>query len=162
MTMSNRYTYVKFDEGNQMVLDNFREMVVTLDAEISALDKSRYQSLTLTKLEECFMYIGKAMRDIQLEDNKKADDAKFAELPTYELQYLKKHENEGEYYTLELCRYKAPEQFNDAIRHIRKCFGVSGILLMGHKGTELRFATANYDLLVKIEALLISEGLLSK
>ena len=65
-----RFDYVKYDE--QAIADQaaFKEDVTFLENRINAIGNSgssaRSRSLALTKLEECYMWIGKAIRDEQV------------------------------------------------------------------------------------------------
>jgi hypothetical protein len=43
--------------------------MISVESLIESLGKSRPQSLALTSLEECYMWIGKAIRDNQIERN---------------------------------------------------------------------------------------------
>jgi hypothetical protein len=66
-THSNRFDYVKYDDAAQakqlqakMMMQNMETWAVTF------LPAGRPQSLVLTKLEEAYMWIGKAIRDEQV------------------------------------------------------------------------------------------------
>lgn len=66
-----RFDYVSFDERSQRNLQHFKECVEELEDEIeTTLKAPRYKAIALTKLEEVFMFIGKAIRDDQLERSK--------------------------------------------------------------------------------------------
>lgn len=69
----NRLDYVKYDEGAYKVQEYFKlrfnEIIVILEE----MGASRSQSLALTKLEEAYMWIGKAIRDDQLRRNGKIE-----------------------------------------------------------------------------------------
>lgn len=66
--MSNRFDYVRYDEvaaSKQTVAKGF---MIAVEEFIDAhLPKGRSSSLALTKLEEVYMWMGKAIRDEQLE-----------------------------------------------------------------------------------------------
>lgn len=62
-----RFDYVKYDE--QAVADqaHFKAKFETLDHDVETkLPNGRAKSLVLTKLEEAYMWIGKAIRDEQV------------------------------------------------------------------------------------------------
>ncbi len=65
-----RFDYVKYDDKayhNQACL---KAKCETLEAEINDfIESPRAKALALTKLEECYMWIGKAVRDDQLARN---------------------------------------------------------------------------------------------
>lgn len=64
-----RFDYVKYDGiaiGQQAV---YKDMCQDLEKSISYLKPGRAQALALTALEECYMWIGKAIRDEQIERN---------------------------------------------------------------------------------------------
>lgn len=68
--MGTRFDYVKYDEQAQFLQDSFKKMFVNLEQQIEAMPAGRYKALALTKLEECYMFIGKVIRDDQIERNK--------------------------------------------------------------------------------------------
>jgi hypothetical protein len=62
-----RFDYVKYDEEAEQMQKAFKEGVTFLEADIeSMLVSPRAKALALTKLEECYMWIGKAIRDDQI------------------------------------------------------------------------------------------------
>jgi hypothetical protein len=68
-----RFDYVKYDSKAQDDQAFFKDIAESLEREIStALGSPRAKSLALTKPEECYMWIGKAIRDDQIERNRKS------------------------------------------------------------------------------------------
>lgn len=66
-----RFDYVKYDETAILKQAMFKEMFETVDKTIEMeMTNSRAKSLILTKLEEAYMWIGKAIRDEQVEKRK--------------------------------------------------------------------------------------------
>jgi len=53
--------YVQPTEEQKVIMQNFRDKYQSLYEEVSAMDKSRGQSLALTKLEESAMWLNKAI-----------------------------------------------------------------------------------------------------
>ena len=69
-----RFDYVKYDEQAMILQDSFKGILKQLDSSISIyLRPGRAQSLALTKLEEAYMWIGKAIRDDQIARNGSAE-----------------------------------------------------------------------------------------
>ncbi len=64
-----RFDYVRYDEPAQNLQATFKADVEILEANIEKLSNGRYKALALTKLEECYMHIGKAIRDDQIARN---------------------------------------------------------------------------------------------
>lgn len=64
-----RFESVKFDELNAQVFDELRKQYSILSKSIECLGQRTYQEMAQTKLEESFMWVGKALRDIQLHRN---------------------------------------------------------------------------------------------
>jgi hypothetical protein len=50
-----------------------KEAVQEVELVINLLPEGRAKSLALTKLEECYMWIGKAVRDLQITSNGTAE-----------------------------------------------------------------------------------------
>lgn len=61
-----RFDYIRYDEEAQKLQDEAKRLVVSLETFLDTLPKGRPQALALTKLEECYMWIGKAIRDRQV------------------------------------------------------------------------------------------------
>jgi hypothetical protein len=69
-----RFDYVKYDSSSVLTQELFKNEVSELESYIDAeLFSNRAKALALTKLEECYMWIGKAIRDDQIERNGKAE-----------------------------------------------------------------------------------------
>lgn len=62
-----RFDYVKYDDTHTAKQVEAKKVCIELEKEINKLPGGRYQSLAMTKLEECYMYIGKSIRDMQIE-----------------------------------------------------------------------------------------------
>lgn len=67
--MANRYDYVRYDETAQSKQQEFKDAFIALEAKVEGLSAGRAKSLVHTKLEEAYMWIGKAIRDDQVERN---------------------------------------------------------------------------------------------
>lgn len=66
----NRFDYVKYDETSMNIQNWFKDKVIDLEREIQCvLVSPRAKALALTKLEEVYMWIGKAIRDDQMTRN---------------------------------------------------------------------------------------------
>lgn len=73
--MSNRFDYIKYDEENIIKSEALRKLCVELEENVDTLlPNSREKSLALTKLEEVFMWIGKAIRNDQIRTKKELED----------------------------------------------------------------------------------------
>lgn len=60
------FDYTKFDASSQETQAVFKKAFENIEAEaIYRLGKSRAASLVMTKLEEAYMWVGKAIRDAQ-------------------------------------------------------------------------------------------------
>lgn len=69
-----RFDYVKYDNQALTAQEAFKKHAQEMEAGIELLVKSpRAKALALTKLEECYMWIGKAIRDDQIERNGSAE-----------------------------------------------------------------------------------------
>jgi hypothetical protein len=67
MRDSTRFNYVRYDESAQIFSNAAKDLSVNLENFIEdALNSSRAKALALTKLEECYAWIGKAIRDDQI------------------------------------------------------------------------------------------------
>jgi hypothetical protein len=69
MQPSTRFDYVAYDDTAQEQQKLFKEKFQHLEASVGALGQGRAQSLILTKLEEAYMWVGKAVRDEQIKRN---------------------------------------------------------------------------------------------
>lgn len=69
--MSNRFDYVAYDDEAATKQRIAKGFMIAVEGFIDAhLPKGRASSLALTKLEEVYMWIGKAIRDEQVENRK--------------------------------------------------------------------------------------------
>lgn len=72
-----RFDYVKYDEQAATLQADFKDRFEALEGTVALLVKpggaGRTASLALTKLEEAYMWIGKAIRDDQIERNGSAE-----------------------------------------------------------------------------------------
>lgn len=64
-----RFDYVRYDDQAQKTQDQFKAAMISIEAMIETLKNGRAKALALTKIEECYMWIGKAIRDEQIERN---------------------------------------------------------------------------------------------
>lgn len=64
-----RFDYVKYDEIAEAAQEGFKAMVKELEVHIEQIRSGRAKALALTKLEECYMWIGKGIRDDQIVRN---------------------------------------------------------------------------------------------
>jgi len=69
-----RFDYVKYDHIAVADQETFKTLFTKLEqATVTMLKPGRAQSLVLTKLEEAYMWVGKAIRDEQIARAGKAD-----------------------------------------------------------------------------------------
>ena len=62
-----RFNYVKYDNQASDVQEKFKEVCENLESMIEySLESPRAKALALTKLEEFYMWVGKAVRDDQI------------------------------------------------------------------------------------------------
>lgn len=65
-----RFDYVRYDDLAVQIQDQSKAMVSELEDYInSSVGSPRAKALAITKLEECYMWIGKAIRDDQISRN---------------------------------------------------------------------------------------------
>ncbi len=70
--MGKRFDFIKYDEEAMRKQAEFKLSFEVLDADIEKmLPAGRAKSLAITKLEEAYMWIGKGIRDEQIERNEK-------------------------------------------------------------------------------------------
>lgn len=62
-----RFGHVQFDDENKNLSKACREGCITLEAQLEKLPVSRERSIAFTKLEECFMWVNKALREKQID-----------------------------------------------------------------------------------------------
>lgn len=68
-----RFDYVRYDEQAQRQQDAAKVAVQQLENIVFNIGEGRAASLALTKLEECYMWIGKLIRDHQISRNGSAE-----------------------------------------------------------------------------------------
>lgn len=68
-----RFDYVSYDSIAASEQSRAKEMVTSLETLIETLHSPRARAFALTKLEECYMWIGKAIRDDQIARNGSAE-----------------------------------------------------------------------------------------
>lgn len=74
MNTPSRFDYVKYDVASTNLQEAFKESVTRLERGIETNLKSpRAKALALTKLEEVYMWVGKAIRDDQITRNGSAE-----------------------------------------------------------------------------------------
>lgn len=84
--MNSRFDYTKYDDKANMQQAEFKREVTHLEQLIeSNLKSPRAKSLAITKLEECYMWIGKAVRDDQIERNGSAEPQEDRSGPSFRL-----------------------------------------------------------------------------
>jgi hypothetical protein len=66
----NRFDYVQYDEYAQADQAEFKAAFIYLETLIENLTNGRAKSLALTASEEAYMWVGKAIRDEQIERNR--------------------------------------------------------------------------------------------
>lgn len=64
-----RFDYVKYDELAIEDQEKAKRHCAVLEGLVDRLESPRAKALALTKLEECYMWIGKAIRDDQIKRN---------------------------------------------------------------------------------------------
>ena len=64
-----RFDYVKYDESSAGMQHLAKMDCERLEITIEKLTNGRAKALALTALEECYMWIGKAIRDDQIQRN---------------------------------------------------------------------------------------------
>lgn len=65
--MKTRFSYIRYDESSTKQSEEAKDLCEQMESFINSLGAGRPQSLALTSLEETFMWIGKAIRDNQLQ-----------------------------------------------------------------------------------------------
>jgi hypothetical protein len=68
-----RFDYVKYDQVAQDTQNLLKNMFQGIETVLSGLGNNRATSLAATKLEEAYMWVGKAIRDDQIKRNGSAD-----------------------------------------------------------------------------------------
>ncbi len=72
MNQSSRFDYVRYDGKSQGLQDSCKRHMHVLELFLNNLPNSREKSLALTKLEEAYMWVDKAIRDDQISRNSTA------------------------------------------------------------------------------------------
>lgn len=67
--MSGSFDYVKYDHDSQEKQSDFKFRFEQLEEQVKRHPKGRAQALALTKLEEAYMWVGKMIRDEQIQRN---------------------------------------------------------------------------------------------
>lgn len=70
---ASRFDYVKYDGVTQTIQDAFKKAFIEIENGVDGLMDGRAKSLAYTKLEEAYMWIGKALRDDQIQRNGSAE-----------------------------------------------------------------------------------------
>lgn len=65
----NRFDYVAYDETATNLQADFKFAFQAIENRLATLGATRHTSLAATKLEEAYMWIGKAIRDDQINRN---------------------------------------------------------------------------------------------
>jgi len=68
--MPSRFDYVAYDDEAQKLQTYFKNTFTKIDEYLNCLEDGRSKALAITKLEEAYMWIGKAIRDEQILRNK--------------------------------------------------------------------------------------------
>lgn len=74
--MQTRFDYVGWDEKAQNLSDSLKSQCLCIEAMINPMADSREKSMAITKLEETFMWIGKAVRSDLLKRKASTDGSK--------------------------------------------------------------------------------------
>jgi hypothetical protein len=72
--MSNRFSYIKYDEQAIRQQQDLREAFERLEDVVDCLQDGRAKSLVYTKLEEAYMWTGKSIRDSQIARTGKVEE----------------------------------------------------------------------------------------
>lgn len=80
--MSDRFGHVIFDEKTKSLSVSCKNAAERLEKEIENIPFSRGKNMALTKLEECMMWVNKALREAQLDKNNSEIVAKVGPRPT--------------------------------------------------------------------------------
>ncbi len=63
---SARFDYVAYDEAAATLQAAFKRAFIALEDQVEGLANGRAKALVMTKLEEAYMWVGKAIRDDQV------------------------------------------------------------------------------------------------
>lgn len=64
--MSQRFSYIKYDEDSTKIQETLKAQFEAIEATVTPLPEGRYKSLILTALEEAYAWTGKTIRDAQI------------------------------------------------------------------------------------------------
>jgi hypothetical protein len=121
-----RFDYIRYDEVSKNEQEFMKDQVEFMEKRINTLQSGRYKALALTALEECYMWIGKAIRDDQVARTKEIplqEDRDPAADGVPELKHLRRVDGKNGF-TFNLCPYKAPEQVKQGLQYIARNFEV--------------------------------------
>lgn len=71
--MSQRFSYVKYDELSANAQEALKGRFEAVEELVNEMPESRAKSLCLTHLEEAYMWTGKAIRDAQIARNSQVE-----------------------------------------------------------------------------------------
>jgi len=69
-----RFSYIKYDEQAMKEQQELKAAFEAVEKLVDQLAPGRAQSLVYTKLEEAYMWTGKAIRDFQIKRNGSAEE----------------------------------------------------------------------------------------
>lgn len=69
MSKTSKFDYIAYDEEAKVHQAQLKLLVSAVEDKLYTLANTRYISLAITSLEECYMWAGKAIRDDQLVRN---------------------------------------------------------------------------------------------
>lgn len=72
MTVEERYGYIAYDDKSKQLSAYIQGHLLTVESFLSNLPNTREKALAMTKLEEAFMWVGKAIKADQIERMKTA------------------------------------------------------------------------------------------
>lgn len=64
--MSQRFSYIKYDDHSMALQQKFRDLFESIEHLTTLLPNTRHSALVFTRLEEAYMWVGKAIRDAQI------------------------------------------------------------------------------------------------
>lgn len=73
MKGTGKFDYVKYDDQAAAQQAFYKGKFMELDQVVESLEPGRAKSLAITKLEEAYMWVGKALRDEQVKRNGSAE-----------------------------------------------------------------------------------------
>lgn len=73
--MPGRFDYIRYNEKHAEIQHQMKTAVELLECKINIkISNGRAKSLALSHLEETYMWIGKAIRDMQVEETGKSEE----------------------------------------------------------------------------------------